>query len=343
MCYMHTFYFRVDYRKYEVALMLKEEEISSLAKTLRLDKEITRNCVKDLFLKNSPVIDGKIVKKKVVGEFLRVCIQFRTLKGKEKEYPLVITGEVIKFFYDNFKSLDPIKTLLYFFKDSFFAPVLFYLDQIYLCDLVYPYPKNFKFSRQHGLSNFYCLLTDLGYFNYLDNSESKTHTIGTLVEIYAASTDLDIDEYALSVAPDLINQIGYRIFAASIFRDSIVNSENMRRDRGLNLITSSLGKYRAARNKKKNYFIYCLCQRLYDENYGRRKSFKIVAEGLSLPSGTVHRRFYDVEKEMKQRGISYRGLIQLRYKELFNERDKLTIDAMLHGLKSQKNIDEFIS
>ena len=117
----------------------------------------------------------------------------------------------------------------------------------------------------------------------------------------------------------------------------------MRRDKSLNEITRSLVKFRSARNKKKNYFLYCLCEKLYLENFGRRKSFKIVATSQSLPWKTVHRRFYDIQKEMKKNGIRFKDLIELRHKELFNKSDKSVFESRLERVKSLSDIDAYIS
>jgi len=302
--------------------MLKKSEITALAGKLKWDVETTNKCIEDLFSDDSEVIDGNIVKDKTVCDFLRICT-------KSKFYP-INDQRIYKFFRDTFTG-DIEETLIYFYNDYFFGPIIDYLRRIEKLSIdntiktdVDDYPID---------HSFYNAMTCTQYSTYFQAQKSIGFPIEVLILNYSKKTKQDETFTAIELVSKLIPKIGFKVFQSEYMSFNIVELHQSRSYKELRIIANNLLSYCILKTKQDPELIYCLCYRLWLEDYGRRESFRIAGACLNIPYGSAHRRFYDVQEKLKKKG--------LRYEDIVKDKIKI-IDHYIEEIKRYKDVSEYV-
>jgi len=84
------------------------------------------------------------------------------------------------------------------------------------------------------------------------------------------------------------------------------------------------------RKRQDRYFIFALCEKLKQNKIGTRESFRRVAKHLgSYKATTIHRRFYEIQDELKENNYSVEEVIRI-----YKLGDKL--DKALEKIVSEK-------
>ena len=299
--------------------MLNNSEIAALANKLNWGEKLTRRCVEDT-LSNNRIVDGKIVKDKIICDFLRTC-------SKARFYP-TNDGSIYDFFRNTFTS-DIEETLVYFYNDTFFGPVISYLH------LIEESPNRFKLMDATMENNFLAvLMLDLDMDKY-QVQKSIDFPIEILIDNCARNTNQDVYSLTLGLVPKIITKIGFKVFQSEYVTENLLEYVDISYYKPLEKVATSLKSYYTNIKKQQHYYNYCLCERLWLGDYGRRQSFRIAAAIQDIPSTSAHRRYYDVLKELKEKGI--------RYEELISSQSMRHIDRIINTIKGCSSADEVIA
>jgi len=273
--------------------MLKKSDIRALAKKLNWDTELTRKCLESTF-SDTNIIDGNIVLEEDVSDFLRLCIN-TDLDG------LTIS----KFFRGNFTNLNKInETLRYFYHDTFFSYLVYFFRS--------SFPKIFiKDNGKYGEYSFnYMIYVESGFSDW-ELRRSVDCPLELIIEGFRVK-ELDKYKCATDVISPLIPELGFRIFKSQYVLDEILEMQDLQYYRCLDKVAKNINSYFINWRKKTKYKNYYLCDRLYMEALcGRRESFRIVAKMLNIPEKSSHRRFYDVQKELKDKGMKIDNVLSI--------------------------------
>lgn len=302
--------------------MLKPTEIKALSDKLNFDILATKHCLKDVFSRDSAVIDNRVITKKDVLEFLIICSS--CINKRERD----------ELFYNNLMSkisrIDPKMSIPYFIKDYFFSVLLTYLDRT----------QNIKFNSKIGYlgfdqeNTFYITMlaeVDHFYVNYVYINEKKSEIIGALLAQIVDRMDFgkeDLREnlkrdYIVRLSSELVQIVGYRLFIVDWIRDIFCEWEDIGRNKkGLDKTSHGLMSFR--KEKKIDYIYYfCMCETLKKSGYKPEEVYNKLAKLEFRSANSIRRRYYDIKRQMKSRGINYKSLIKqhsLEYRIFESER-----------------------
>lgn len=319
---LFNFYYTTNYGE---KIMLKSHEIKALSDKLNYDLETTKNCLKILFSENSSTIDNNVVYPEDVDEFLRICIESKNKKVRDRLFYTSILQNLAKKACQNEKG-NQIKTIVYLIRDNFFSAILAYLDAI----------EGKKFNQKFerviigNLDTFYFTMPD-DYMNYPKLNRKKSDIVDNLLSRILDEIDLRDyqcsfeQEYVVKLSTKLVQEVGFQMFVADMIRDSFVDLEELgRHKKMLNIASKGLVSYR--KDTKGEYiFIFCLCETLRNKGYKMEDAYKLLNQIENKADTSIRRRYYQLKAEMKKKGINYNDLIR-QYG--LGRRINLTIEEM---------------
>jgi len=285
--------------------MLKSHEIKALSDKMNFNIKTTEHCLKILFSENSSTIDNDVMHKEEIVEFLRIC-----LKGKNKK-------ERDKLFYTKFlpklaKKDNKINTVVYFIRDNFFSAMLAYFDAIE----GNKFDKRFDCLILDNLDTFYASMPE-DYFIYPKLCRKKSDIVGTLIAQILKTIDLKDhgcvfeEDYIVKLSVEIAKEVGFQLFVIDWLRDVLVSVEELGTYKEM-LKKASDGLLSHRKDTKGEYiFIFCLCEFLKNKGYKLEDAYKQLNPILNRADTSIRRRYYQLKKEMKQKGVDYRNLIKI--------------------------------
>jgi len=235
--------------------MLKKSEIEALSDKMNFDFRTTKHCLKDVFSKDSTVIDNDIVTKKDAEDFLRICAFSNTKEERKNSF--------YRSYLPRFTDKDPKKTVVHFIRDYFFAAILAYLDEIE----GKRFEQRFEYEELDNENTFYFTMLGTDHMDNIILQDRKNMIIGSLLAQIMDSRDLGSDfnaefNFVINLSSEIAQDVGYQMFLVDMIRDAFVNSEEMGIfKRGLDKTTYNLMSH--GQEKRIDYiFIYCVCESL---------------------------------------------------------------------------------
>jgi len=294
-------------------------------------------CLDDVYSPNSYILDGKIVTEENLDQFLRIVCQ---AKNRNQRNALFKKEFLLGFLKD---SENVVSTIAYFIQDNFFIPIIGFLNDIDNKDLEawleYESGRNQSISPWFRLSyvnekyrdepryspdsfdvypadkvraDLLEIMINRSYYffdnKYKDETFSKfakRHKKGLI----AYPIDLD-NLYYLYLTSELVELVGFQVFEIKSLHESVMYCE----ENGLDdlLIKVSNNLFFGSRNRKQQnkYFIFALCEKLKQKHFGTRETFRVVGNYLFNESSSVHRRYYEIQKELKAKNYSIDEIIR---------------------------------
>jgi len=305
--------------------MLKKIEIELLSKRIGWTLKTTKLFLDEIYNSNSFIawvnIRNNSVSKKDLTNILKIFLY----ENDQREF----NKKCIHYFRESFND-NLLDSTVFFLEDEGFPILLNFLanlnenhvhDSFYLNGLKnYNTYINSEQYKEDGSSIFYfcenCLVTP-------NEAEDWRSEIIDCINSNIINESIDIKAEYYS---QLTRIIGFGIFKIKIFRDYIFENVgyfyhtyyniahdalNVRRDRKLlfNKLVFGLIKHRQNINKVDHWLCYLLVEELKKRGLGTSKSEKFAGEYLGIPPTTVHRRYYDKKKEIKENNINIIDII----------------------------------
>lgn len=277
--------------------MILNQDIIKISKKLGWDPEIVQYSIKKLFKDED--VSSDILSKKNIIEFFKICSESKDVNDRK--------NKLIKFFRSNLNK-DIVKTVIYFLMhDSMFIHVWHFFDYLDDNRIKGRHYKPTKDAIRKNLNPFF-LIQWMSPFNPSELHEKREIIVHYL--IYDNTSSFMDHNKKKELIYNLIPEIGLNFLKIKALRDYLLWSISSSPKDFEDKIIKKLLFHKKKESRKQHWLYYFLVEGLMKRGYGTRESFRLVGKFLEKPPTTIHRRYYDKKKEIKDKRSDTNKVIQ---------------------------------
>jgi len=281
--------------------VILNQDIIKISKKLGWDPEIVQYSFKKLFKDED--VSSDILSKKNIIEFFKICSESKDVNDRK--------NKLIKFFRSNLNK-DIVKTVIYFLlRDSLFIYVWHFFDYLDDNRIKGRHYKPTKDAIRKNLNPF-LIIAYMIPFKALEVLEKREIIVDYL--IYDNTSRFMDHNKTIAAAKELIYnlipEIGLNFLKIGALREYLLGPISSFPTDFEDKIIKKLLFHKKKESRKQHWLYYFLVEGLMKRGYGTRESFRRVGKYFERPPTTIHRRYYDKKKEIKDKRLDTNKVIQ---------------------------------
>jgi len=284
--------------------VILNQDIIKISKKLGWDPEIVQYSFKKLFKDED--VSSDILSKKNIIEFFKICSESKDVNDRK--------NKLIKFFRSNLNK-DIVKTVIYFLlRDLLFVYVWHFFDYLDDNRIKGRHYKPTKDVIGKNMLNPFLSILWMCKFNALELLKKSEIIVDYL--IYDNISRFMDHNKTIAAAKELIYnlipEIGLNVLNIRPLREyflGLISSSSSPNDFDDKIIKLLLF-HKKKESRKQHWFYYFMVEGLMKRGYGTRESFRLVGKYFERPPTTIHRRYYDKKKEIKDKRLDTNKVIQ---------------------------------